>query len=352
MEKHTGIGIMSGTSLDGLDLACCSFSHTEGRWHYEIEQAVTIPYPDKWRKLLLGLPQQEEKAIMAADIALGDYIGRTVSEFIKTYKLSPAFIASHGHTIFHQPEKGITLQIGAGNRIAKACGIKVICDFRSSDVAMGGQGAPLVPIGDRLLFADYEYCLNIGGIANISFEDQGERIAFDICPANMVLNELAGKAGKAYDDKGMMAAGGNIIPGLMDQLEALPYYTLQGPRSLGREWVEENIFILLKKIAGHPLPDLLNTFTEHIAFRVAAATLPGNEKHMLVSGGGAYNDYLIKRIKLHCGLRVIIPEAKVVEFKEALVFAFLGLLRLRGEVNVLGSVTGSGTDHCAGTVYE
>ena len=343
---------MSGTSHDGLDIAYCIFSHETGRWQYSIGQAMTIPYPESWKERLLSLPEKDPARIREADRELGEFIGTKTRDFIRENKVVPSFIASHGHTVFHEPAKGITLQIGDGRKIADITGITTICDFRSSDVAMGGQGAPLVPLGDRLLFADHDYCLNIGGIANISYESKGMRIAFDICPANMVLNALAGKFGKAYDDRGMIAASGKLIAPLLDQLEALPFYSLTGPRALGREWVQQNIFPLLENFSKHLPEDILNTFTEHIAMRISAVCENDRGKSLLVTGGGAYNDYLISRISSLSSPRVVVPDPLIIEFKEALVFALLGLLRLRGEVNVLGSVTGSNRDHCAGRIYD
>jgi len=342
---------MSGTSHDGLDIAYCIFRLKAGRWHYNIRHAVTIPYPASWKERLLSLPGKDEASIHDADLLLGEFIGEKTAAFIREYQLLPSFVSSHGHTIFHEPQKGITLQIGDGRRIADITGLTTICDFRSSDVAMGGQGAPLVPIGDRLLFADHDFCLNIGGIANISFEKGSDRIAFDICPANMVLNFMAGKLGKTYDDRGLNAATGKLIFPLLKQLESLPFYSQTGPRSLGREWVEQNIFPLLENYSDHPAKDILNTFTEHIARRISAVCGNDRNKTILVTGGGAYNDYLISRLTALSSPAVILPDPLIIEFKEALVFALLGLLRLREEVNVLGSVTGSGKDHCAGTVY-
>ncbi len=349
MKEYHGIGIMSGTSHDGLDLAYCIFRNKDSKWSFEIERAETIPYSPAWKTRLLGLPETDAATLKAADTDLGEYIGEAVLTFIQRHALTVDFIASHGHTIFHDPSRKITLQIGDGKRIAVICGLTVVNDFRSSDVSIGGQGAPLVPIGDRLLFSEYDYCLNLGGIANISYENQGQRNAFDICPVNMVLNMLAEKAGKPYDDKGIMAKAGTIDQHLLNKLESLAFYKLQGPRSLGREWVEKNIPPLIEEQKHQNIPDLLSTFTEHIALRISAV-LCGKGKTMLVSGGGAYNDQLIDRIKQHCDVGIQIPAPLLIEYKEAMIFAFLGLLRLEGINNVLGSVTGSDRNHCAGEI--
>jgi anhydro-N-acetylmuramic acid kinase len=337
---------MSGTSLDGLDMACCVFEYQDQSWSFSIETAETSPYPVEMRRRLSVLHQSNEQEIRKSDIELGRYFGAEVSGFIQRHDLKADFIASHGHTVLHQPLNGITLQIGNGHEIARASGLTVINDFRTQDVKMGGQGAPLVPVGDRFLFHGFDYCLNIGGIANISFEKGEERLAFDICPPNMVLNTLAGRIGEAYDDRGRIAAAGSIIPGLMAKLESLGYYQGTGARSLGREWVERHVFPLLR---GYDVPDMLTTFTEHMALRITR-TLHKNNAKMLVTGGGAYNDHLVNRIKYHGDAEIVLPDRKTIEYKEAMIFAFLGLLRLKGENNILGSATGAPRDHCAGIV--
>ena len=338
---------MSGTSLDGLDLAYCKFHQQGIEWSWEILKAVTIPYSASWKSHFLHLPAADKDTISIADIKLGEYIGKAVRAFIEKYNLKVDFIASHGHTIFHDPSNRITLQIGEGGKIAEISGLKVINDFRSKDISMGGQGAPLVPLGDRLLFPEYDYCLNLGGIANISFERADQRIAFDICPVNIVLNMLAEKTGIPFDDKGKLAARGTILPLLLKKLESLSFYSLQGPRSLGREWVEENITPIM---ALGQIPDLMSTFTEHIALRISSVA-KGKGTNMLVTGGGALNTYLMERIKAKCETDIVVPEKSLIDYKEAMIFAFLGLLRLEGINNILGSVTGSGQDHCAGTIY-
>jgi anhydro-N-acetylmuramic acid kinase len=352
LKSHSGIGIMSGTSHDGLDLAHCIFRNDGKSWSFKITHAETIAYDAEWKSKLFSLPQANSNTISKADHELGEYIGISVDNFIRKHELKPDFIASHGHTIFHDPSRKLTLQIGNGQMISSICHLPVVNDFRSRDVEMGGQGAPLVPLGDLLLFPDYDYCLNLGGIANISYDKKEERIAYDICPVNMVLNYLAEKLGKPYDNKGQMAAEGGIITSLLEELERLPFYVISGPRSLGREWVSENVFPLIKRFEYHSKQDLLATFTEHVAQRISAV-LPHNAgRIMLITGGGAYNEFLVNRIKYYCDLQIVIPDRLLIEYKEAMIFGFLGLLRLERINNVLGSVTGSGKDHCAGTVYN
>lgn len=337
---------MSGTSLDGLDLAACTFKN-DGKWSFEIDHASTVPYSDDWKTRLMGLTSADEEEIRKADIDLGEFIGNEAARFMEKNSFRPDIIASHGHTIFHQPEKKLTLQIGNGQTIADKCGITVINDFRSQDVEMGGQGAPLVPVGDRLLFGEYDFCLNLGGIANISYEKDGERIAYDICPVNMVLNMLAERMDKPYDDGGWLAQSGHPIGSLIGELESLAFYQQTPPKSLGREWVEEKVFPLL---TDGDTRDLLASFVQHIVMRIAEVVY-GQEGKMLVTGGGAYNTFLISRLIDSIRPEVYRPKKIVIDYKEALIFAFLGVLKLQGINNVLASVTGAPKDHCSGRVW-
>jgi anhydro-N-acetylmuramic acid kinase len=281
--------------------------------------------------------------------AYGQYLGTLVRSFLKRNNAKADFISSHGHTVFHQPGNHFTAQAGDGAALSAACGLPVVCDFRTADVALGGQGAPLVPIGDQLLFSEYEYCLNLGGIANISFSRGGKRIAYDICPVNMVLNHLASEKGKGYDKGGKMAEKGYFNVILLSKLNSAPYYQRTYPKSLGREEIEKYFFKILKREKAST-EDKLHTFIEHVAIEIAAATRNRKGK-MLVTGGGAYNDYLISRIRAHSSLQVVIPSPKIIEFKEALIFAFLGVLRWRNEVNTLKSVTGARRDSSGGAIY-
>lgn len=368
-------GLMSGTSLDGLDIAYCRFWED---WSYEIRHAETIPYTDQWRKRLRGLDRSDALTFARTDWEFGYYMGELCYHFLEKHQIKPLLIASHGQTIFHNPRQGYTTQIGQGAALAARTGYPVVCDFRSGDVARGGQGAPLVPMGDALLFGEYDGCLNIGGFANISFKSPdsentqdgiqslNQRIAYDIAPANMVLNLLATFADQPYDDQGKLASGGNILPGFLSKLNALPFYQCPPPKSLGKEWVDENILPLMeeekksaKESGNHEATksekagarDLLATYTEHLAMQIAANTNKYRVNNLLVTGGGAYNDFLIDRIRHHASADVVIPDALTIDFKEALIFAFLGLLRWRNEVNILASVTGANGNHIGGAVY-
>lgn len=344
------IGLMSGTSLDGLDIAFCEFSKTNNLWNYTIKLAETIPYTDQWKELLSRLESASALEFVTADIEYGHLLGRLTKDFMDRTKLVPDFISSHGHTIFHQPSKRITSQIGRGSAIAAETGLRVICDFRSLDVALSGQGAPLVPIGDALLFNTFDFCLNIGGFANISYQKNNLRVAYDICPANIVMNQLALTEGREYDRDGGMAERGIVSQPLLKQLNSLAFYQEESPKSLGKEWVVEHILPLLKS-SGLSACDLLATFCEHIAMQVAAATGLSGGKKVLVTGGGAFNTFLIGRIRHYTVPELIIPDNHTINFKEALIFAFLGVLRRRNEINSLSSVTGAIRNSSGGAIY-
>ncbi|MCX6271303.1 MAG: anhydro-N-acetylmuramic acid kinase [Bacteroidetes bacterium] len=349
MNKFKVIGLMSGTSLDGTDLAACEFTQ-DHQWHFHICHARTVPYPEKWRVALSSVHDGSALQLAQLHKEYGHYLGRLVKDFMAETGFGAELVASHGHTIFHQPQSGLTFQLGEGSAIAAECGIAVACDFRSADVAMGGQGAPLVPAGDRLLFPGYDYCLNLGGFANISYESEGRRIAHDISPCNMALNAFSAFSGFPYDENGEIARSGAIIDELSDAFNDLEFYRLLPPKSLGREWFHQH-FLPLADIYRNRPADVLRTLCEHIATQVSLAILPGKQGKLLITGGGAHNTFLVRRIEHLCNQQLIVPDAILVDFKEALIFAFLGVLRLTGQVNVLCSVTGSAKDHTAGALY-
>ncbi len=342
------IGLMSGTSLDGLDICLVKFSEEESGWKYEIEEAKTIVYPQEWVAKLLHAEKTSGAELQRFHSEYGTYLGECVFAFLNNFNLAaPDFVASHGHTIFHQPQIKYTFQAGAGDALRAACGIPVVCDFRTLDVALGGQGAPLVPIGDALLFKNYEYCLNLGGFANISFDAAGKRIAYDICAVNYVMNRLAMRLRKPFDENGDFAKSGKIIPEIFEKLNALPYFQKSPPKSIGREWVEEVIFPLLPD--SEKTEDLLRTFTEHVALQISLAANANGK--MLVTGGGAHNAFLISLLKEKCIAEIILPGRETIDFKEALIFAFLGLLRWQNRINTLKSVTGAVQDSSGGVIY-
>ncbi|WP_432412804.1 anhydro-N-acetylmuramic acid kinase [Rasiella sp. SM2506] len=353
MKKNTYkvLGIMSGTSLDGIDVAEIDFQiSAEGSWTFEIGKAKTVPYPSIWVTILKEAVNFSEGRLRTLNKDYTRYLAEVISKFSSTnYIENLDAICSHGHTILHQPEKGITLQIGNLPEVAELLQQTVVCDFRTQDVALGGQGAPLVPMGDQLLFSEYEYCLNLGGFANCSFEANRERIAYDICPVNIVLNELAQQLGKPYDDRGTIARNGTIDSNLLDVLNTLQFYQMEPPKSLGLEWVKKFVFPVIEK-SKISVADAIATFTEHIAMQLAKQFKEGAS--VLVTGGGAYNDYLLERVQFHNYIKLKIPEAPLIEYKEALIFGLLGVLRLREEINCLATVTGAERDHSSGIIFH
>ncbi len=345
------IGVMSGTSLDGIDIAYVTITQKDS-CDFTIHKAETIPYTEKEREILQKAFHSSAEELQKIDAWYGAFLGETIKNFIEQNHIKNLdFIASHGHTIFHNPEENYTLQIGNGAEITAITGYKTICNFRIQDVALGGQGAPLVPIGDRGLFADYEYCLNIGGFANISFEQENQRMAFDICPANIVLNHYVKKLGFTYDDGGKIASTGKVHQPLLEELNQLSFYKGKKPKSLGFEFVKEVILPIIDKY-NLETNDILCTFIEHIAIQVSQK-LSSQPKHkMLITGGGAYNQFLIQKIQENTKVQCIIPDSTIIDYKEALIFAFLGFLKDSGQINCLKSVTGACKDHSSGVIYE
>ena len=350
-KTYKVIGVMSGTSLDGIDLATVEFNVLDKEWSFKILEKETISYSEDWVNLLKKAINFSEEKLKQLNENYTILLGSIIKEFITKYNLNDIdAVCSHGHTILHQPQNGLTLQIGNLPNIAKIIGVKVVCDFRVQDVKLGGQGAPLVPIGDRILFSEYDYCLNLGGFSNISFEENNRRIAFDISPVNTVLNYYSNKMGLNYDDKGEISRKGNLNSELLNELNNLEYYSQSFPKSLGFEFVKEIVLPLIENysITYH---DKMFTFTEHIAIQTAKA-LPSKKGKILVTGGGAYNIFLMERMQFHLPtIELIIPDSELLEYKEALIFALLGVLKLRNEINVLGSVTGAKKDHSSGMIY-
>ncbi len=351
-NSYNVVGVMSGTSLDGIDLAHIHFTIENGKWSFEIRECETITYPVDWLnklKIAVGFSKEE---LIELNQNYTAFLGATIRSFLDKNSITNLdAVCSHGHTILHQPQNGFTLQIGNLPEIARYVNTTVVCDFRVQDVQLGGQGAPLVPIGDRKLFSDYDYCLNLGGFSNVSFENDGKRIAFDISPVNTVLNFYANQLGFDYDDKGKTSRSGAINSELLSILNALDYYQKPFPKSLGFEFVKGIILPLVDQFSI-TTEDKMRTFTEHIAQQIGFA-LPTKEGKILVTGGGAYNDFLIERMQHFLPkIDVIIPNSTLLEYKEALIFALLGVLKLRNEVNALASVTGAKQDHSSGVIYN
>ncbi len=349
-ENYNVIGVMSGTSLDGVDLAYIKFNNS-GRWTFEIFQSETVSYSEEWLTKLKNAIHFNPSELEELNVSYTKLLASIISEFISKNHLAEIdAVCSHGHTILHQPQNGFTLQIGNLPIIRDLVNQTIVCDFRVQDVQLGGQGAPLVPIGDELLFSEYDYCLNLGGFSNVSFNENGNRIAFDISPVNTVLNFYASELGFPYDDAGNLAKSGNVNQDLLKQLNDLEFYALPYPKSLGMEFVNAKIFPLINSFSIE-VKDKLRTFVEHTAIQIANICSKPNAK-LFITGGGAYNRFLIERLRNYLPTtEVIIPDDKTIQFKEALIFGFLGVLRLRNEINVLSSVTGASKNHSSGVVF-
>ena len=358
---YRAIGLMSGSSLDGLDIVFTEIHENGGKWTYQIIQADCYNYPEEWVKRL-----KEATSLAALDYQLlhveyGHYLGEQVNRFIEKHQLhyQVALVASHGHTAFHIPSKKMTAQLGDGAAIAAKTQLPVVSDLRSLDIAFGGQGAPIVPIGERLLLGEYDYFLNLGGIANLSF-NADQYIAFDVCPANRVLNMLAADAGKEYDEGGQMAAAGTIDHSLLEKLNRLDYYKQPYPKSLANDFGTDTVYPVIKQVEKS-IPDALRTCTEHIAIQIKEAISSiGNLRpqtsnlKLLCTGGGAFNTFLVERLKdqvKELNIEVIIPGERLVKYKEALIMALIGVLRWREETNVLSSVTGAKRDSVGGAMW-
>ena len=341
---------MSGTSLDGIDIAEINFTISDDMiWNFEIQTSTTTAYSSAWREKLQQAVLLTEEQLVLLNMEYTEYLSEVILNFINTFQIENLdAVCNHGHTVLHQPAKGLTLQIGNLPQLAKLIRQKVVCDFRVQDVQLGGQGAPLVPIGDALLFGQYDYCLNLGGFANISFDNKGQRVAFDICPVNVILNKYAENLGFPYDDRGRIAASGVLNVGLFKQLNGLHFYTEKPPKSLGLEWVREFVLPILDA-SIMSFEDKLRTVGEHIAIQISSQIETGST--VLVTGGGVYNSFLLSRIQSYKNLDLTVPPSKLIEFKEALIFGLLGVLKLRGSVNCLSSVTGAKSDHSSGNIY-
>jgi len=345
---------MSGSSLDGLDLTYVHLHETGGKWSYEIIAAECYSYSNELKNELANAVHLSALHHQLLHSRYGAYIGQQVNIFIDTFLLQHKvdLITSHGHTVFHLPQFKMTAQIGDGAAIAAKTHLPVVSDLRSIDIAFGGQGAPIVPIGEKLLFKEYDCFLNLGGIANISLHKNDSCIAYDVCPGNRVLNMLAKEKNVEYDDKGKIAASGKIDEHLLQQLNELEYYGKAYPKSLDNSFGTDIIYPLIKN-AAISVEDALHTYTEHICTQLKKA-FDGQHKKLLITGGGAFNDFLIQQLKNHLlnsGMEITVPDEKLVQYKEALIMALIGTLRWREEPNVLASVTGASQNSIGGALW-
>ena len=360
--QYNVIGLMSGSSLDGLDIAFVHFEENAGQWTFEIQESACISYPAEWKEKLSGITGLTAKDYLLLHTAYGHWLGNTVNDFLEEKSLAyrVQLISSHGHTAFHIPAAHMTAQLGEGAAIAAVTGIRTITDLRSVDVALGGQGAPIVPIGEKLLFPDYDLFLNLGGIANLSAK--GERtIGFDVCPANRILNLLATGTDKGFDENGLLAASGIIDENLLNKLNGLNYYKLPYPKSLSNEFGLNEIYPLILN-SNLSRTGALATYVEHIAMQISKSAVqliekfPGKENlRLMITGGGAHNRFLVERLSDEltlAGIECIIPPDDLVDYKEALIIALMGALRWREDINVLHTVTGASKDSINGAVWS
>jgi len=360
---YRAIGVMSGSSLDGLDIAFAEFQENAGNWNYEIRQADCYSYDENWIEKLKTATSLKGVDYQLLHVEYGHYIGDQINKFIEEHKLhyQVALISSHGHTTFHIPSKRMTAQLGDGASIAAETQLPVITDLRALDLAFGGQGAPIVPIGEKWLLGDFDFFLNLGGIANISFKSE-PYIAFDICAANRVLNMLINHEGKEYDDRGEMAQQGQINFELLQKLNELDYYSQPYPKSLANDFGTDTIYPMIVA-SGCKTKDALRTYLEHIVMQVklsivncqlSIATPRGDDRQLLVTGGGAFNTFLVGRLREELDqlqIEVVVPDEKLIQYKEAMIMAFMGVLRWRQEYNVLSSVTGASRDSIGGALW-
>ena len=352
------IGIMSGSSLDGLDIVYTELQELAGRWQYKIQYAECMPYDKEWTIKLQQSVNLSAKDYLLLHVQYGEFIGQKINEFIDENNLHHQvnLVCSHGHTTFHLPEKKMTHQLGDGAAIAAETKLPVVSDLRSMDVAFGGQGAPIVPLGEKLLFGQYNYFLNIGGIANISIHRPDNVIAFDVCAANRVLNMLAGKMGLPYDDKGSIASQGSVNEDLLNKLNMLEYYQLAYPKSLANTFGTDLVYPLLQS-SGISTEDNLQTYTEHISIQIRNSLQlfkENNIQNLFISGGGAFNTFLMERLQSHLkeiNFEIFIPDNDTVKYKEALIMGLLGALRWREQYTILSSVTGASQNSIGGALW-
>ena len=344
---------MSGTSLDGVDLAYCQFDEQNNQLSYKILFTKAISYSAEWLEKLQHLTNATAREYVATDNAYGKYLGTLIHSFCDEIGRKADFIASHGHTIFHEPELGYTAQIGNPNAIYAQCETPVIADFRSLDVQYGGTGAPLVPLGDQLLFKNH-ICLNLGGIANLSYFDKGQPVAYDICPFNLLLNHIANKEGLEYDNNGGIASRGNINEELLEQLNECPYYLKNSPKSLDKSWVENYFFPIIDNI-NITLEDKQRTIIEHVTEQINTSLKAAHnitQEKVFFSGGGTHNSFFIETLQSVANYEIDIPTKEIIDYKEALIFAFLAYRKIQNKHNTLAQVTGATKNVTAGVLVQ
>ena len=349
MKDYYVIGLMSGTSIDGVDLVYVNFFFNK-YWSFKILKFKTYEYDKDWQNILKNLIDKDQNSIKLIDKNYTKLLSKYILSFIEEFSIKKLdFVSSHGHTAIHNPSSSITYQIGNLKELSNYIGLKVICDFRVQDIKLGGQGAPLVPVGEKYIFPEYDNLINLGGFANITIKSNNNLTAYDICPVNIVFNHLSNLRHLKYDDKGKIALSGKLNFELFNCLQSLDYYKQVSPKSLGVEWVNKNILPIISSFSEIPLEDLLNTFSKHFASQIAINIK--SAKKTLITGGGVYNDYLIQNIINLTESEIIIPSSEIIEYKEALIFGFLGVLKDLNINNCYSSVTGATKDHSSGNIF-
>jgi len=355
MQKLNILGIMSGSSMDGVDLALCQIGQEGEKIEYKVLQSAKYDYDDKWRLRLSKLRTQNAITYVKTDVFYAHYLAELVNDFKKNCTFPIDMIASHGHTIFHNPEIKLTSQIGDGSTLSALTELPVVSDFRRTDLALHGEGAPLVAIGDEMLFSEYDFCLNLGGFANISCKKEGVRVAFDIAACNILTNRLARDINQDYDTDGLIAEKGTINKEMLEELNGLEFFSQSGPKSLNRDWISEELWPIVKNYRELSLEDRMKTIVEHVAYQIGKSIeqlANGNSdgKKLLITGGGAFNKTLIEHIGSHTEAQVILPENELINNKESIIFAFLGYLRVNNLNNTLASATGAAKDSIGGVL--
>lgn len=347
-------GLMSGTSMDGIDIVACAFSKSSAGWKYEVLASDFIPYNAYWKNKLQSANSLTGFELIHLHKNYGVFCGQHLDRFQLNHHLKIEVAGSHGHTIFHNPDKLVSFQLGDGAAIYALSNIPTVSDFRAVDVCLAGEGAPLVPIGDELLFSEYDFCLNLGGIANVSLNNkENKRIAWDIAGCNLLLNTIVAELGLSYDEGGKIAATGTVNPELVNKLNQQEYYKLAAPKSLDKDRMLADF---LPVIALFPIstPDKLACVSNHIAEQISLSIQPfikSSNQKILITGGGAWNDFLIQEIKKNLAIQVIVPDEKTINFKEAIIFAFLAVLRVLNIENSLKTVTGANKDSLGGSLF-
>lgn len=351
MTTYKIIGSMSGTSIDGIDLALIEFS-VANDINYKFLASKTYKYSEDWVQKLRYNPTISAADLFKLDHEYAIYSAEVINKFIQEFDLNREEIncvAHHGHTYLHRPDLGYTFQLGCSPILSDLVQLDFITDFRKEDVALGGQGAPLVPIGDLYLFKEYDACINLGGFMNISFQEGNSRTAYDLGSFNYILNHLANKLGLEYDKEGSIARSSKADSSLLEKLTKLDYYQRELPKSIGAEYAEAYIIPLVDQFETTVA---ISTYTKHAALIVAKEVDNHSFKKILLSGGGAHNLYFIDLLQELTTAEIVVSNQELTDFKEALIFALLALLKREEKINVLSSVTGSNTDHSAGILYE